>query len=221
MTEPPPSKRRKLSPTGCNWALKNSDVTVYHDLTWGVPLYDDTRVFEFLVLEAFQAGLNWLLILRKRRAFADAFHQYEINRVARMGEPDVKRLCANKAIVRNRLKIRAVINNAKIVLQMKRDGLGLADYFWRWVHYKPQIRQAEGRMLAKSELSDRIAADLKKRGFKFLGSIVIYSHLQATGIINDHDPKCPRYNHVQDLVRENPNKSSPHPVNQDITHTSA
>lgn len=189
---------------GCKWAQSSPDCINYHDVEWGTPLYDDSKMFEFLLLETFQAGLNWLLILRKRENFRESFHSFDVDAVAAMTEVDVARLVQNAGIIRHAGKIRAAIGNANAVVQMRDvEGVGLSDYFWKWVDYT-QIVNTSGAFLSRSELSDTIAKDLKKRGFKFIGSIVIYSHLQAVGIINDHHPTCPRFEQVKRLVQPNP-----------------
>lgn len=200
---PPPSKRRKKE-LRCEWCLSAPENTLYHDTEWGVPVYDDQKMFEFLLLETFQAGLSWLLILRKRAAFAAAFHNFDVHKVANMTAHDMARLSQDASIVRNKLKIKAAVTNAQAVIQMRQQGTNLAHYFWQWVHYKPVHNLANGIAVSKNALSDDISKDLKKRGFKFVGSTVIYAHLQATGIINDHVKTCPRYKHVQKLVRDKP-----------------
>eukprot|EP00178_Gracilaria_changii_P004225 TRINITY_DN16608_c0_g1_i1.p1 TRINITY_DN16608_c0_g1~~TRINITY_DN16608_c0_g1_i1.p1 ORF type:complete len:269 (-),score=34.12 TRINITY_DN16608_c0_g1_i1:1108-1914(-) len=199
-----PTSKRQKKDTRCEWCLSAPDYIQYHDEEWGVPLYDDKKVFEFLLLETFQAGLSWLTVLRKRVAFAKAFHDFDIDRIAAMTDKDVERLQQNASIIRHKLKIRAAIDNARAVITMREDGMGLAHYFWNWVDYVPQHNCKNGRSLSKNELSDKIAKDLKKRGFKFVGSTIIYAHLQATGVINDHHPNCPRYKEVQKLVKEKP-----------------
>lgn len=185
---------------GCNWAKSAADYVSYHDKEWGTPLYDDAKMFEFLILETFQAGLNWLLILRKREFFRGAFHDFDVDRVAQMTEDDVGQLVLNAAGIRHEGKIRAAIGNAKAVRHMRDvEGIGLCDYFWGWVDHKQLVNES-GEKRSRSGLSDRIAKDLKKRGFKFVGSTVVYSHLQAVGIINDHDRSCARFHEVQRMV---------------------
>lgn len=205
MTDPPAPKRQRRTGKPCSWAQLSPDLQKYHDDEWGTPTYDDSVVFEFLILETFQAGLNWLLILRKRENFRTAFHDFDVDRVAAMSEDDVKRLLEDKGIVRNRLKIRAAISNAQAVVRMRdEEQLGLAHYFWSWVDYVPQENFRLKSMLTKNELSDSISKDMKKRGFKFIGSTVIYSHLQATGIVNDHVSTCPRQKEIKSLLRKKP-----------------
>lgn len=196
-----PQKKRRKKDLRCSWCQSAPDYIKYHDEEWGVPVYDDQKAFEFLILETFQAGLNWLLILRKRQAFAAAFHDFDVDRIAQMTEKDVQRLMNDKGIVRNKLKIRAAISNAKAVIEMRESGEALADYFWKWVNYEPRCNFTEGAMVSKNQLSDDISKDLKKKGFKFVGSTVVYAHLQATGIVNDHIQTCPRFAQVKELVR--------------------
>ncbi|KAI0560350.1 Methyladenine glycosylase [Gracilaria domingensis] len=199
-----PSSKRRKKDTRCEWSLSAPDYIQYHDEEWGVPVYDDKKMFEFLLLETFQAGLSWLTILRKRDAFANAFHDFDVDRIATMTEEDVARLQQDASIIRNKLKIRAAISNAKAVIAMREEGIGFAHYFWDWVDYVPQRNCCSGNAVSKNELSDEIAKDLKKKGFKFVGSTIIYAHLQATGVINDHTPKCPRYKQVQKLLKKKP-----------------
>lgn len=189
---------------GCSWTGTASDYVKYHDEEWGTPLYDDRKMFEYLLLETFQAGLSWLLILRKRENFRSAFCNFDVDAVATLTEHDVDRLVTDAGIIRHRGKIRAAISNARAVVHMRDvEGVGLADYFWRWVDYQIRVRTSE-ELKSKDELSDAIAKDLKKRGFKFIGSTVIYSHLQAVGIINDHHPSCARHAQVQLLAKPKP-----------------
>ena len=154
-------------------------------------------MFEFLILETFQAGLSWLMVWRKRDAFAKVFHGYDLEKMASMTEEDVERLAQDARIIRNRAKLRGAIKNAQATIKMREEGLGLADYFWSWTEGKTVQRAPGAGVPAKTDLSDAISADLKKRGFSFVGSTVIYAHLQATGIVNDHDHACFRYSEVQ------------------------
>lgn len=207
-----PTKRQKKqvekkSEERCAFVTSHPEYLSYHDEEWGTPLYDDKKVFEFLILETFQAGLSWLLILRKRANFQAAFHNFDVDVIAKMNDTDVGRLMQDSGIVRNKLKIRAAISNAKAVIKMREDDIGLADYFWQWVDYEQQVNVSNGICVSKNELSDNIEKDLKKRGFKFVGSTVIYSHLQATGIINDHEARCGRLKECQQMVKKKRKKS--------------
>ncbi len=165
----------------------------YHDHEWGQPFHDDQRMFEFLLLETFQAGLSWITILRKRENFRAAFDQFDPYKVAMYNERKFESLLEDSGIIRNRLKIKAAITNAQLVVEMKeKEGIGLSDYFWNWVNGKPIVNHPKSMsdLPATSDLSDRISKDMKKRGFKFVGSTVIYAHLQATGIVEDHLVDC-------------------------------
>jgi DNA-3-methyladenine glycosylase I len=167
----------------------------YHDLEWGVPLHDDRKIFEFLVLEGMQAGLSWKLILDKRENFRRAFRGFDPEKVARFTARDVERLLGDAGIVRNRLKILAAINNARRFLEVRREFGTFDRYIWGFVGGKPLLSglRSFADMPARTPLSDAISADLKARGFKFVGSTIVYSHMQATGMVNDHLVTCFRY----------------------------
>jgi DNA-3-methyladenine glycosylase I len=170
----------------------------YHDTEWGTPLHDDRKLFEFLILEGFQAGLSWKLILDKRENFRRAFRGFDPEKVARFGARDVRRLLADAGIVRNRLKILGAINNARRFLEVRREFGSFDRYIWGFVGGRP-VRtglRTFAAMPARTPLSDAISADLKARGFKFVGSTVVYSHMQATGMVNDHLVSCFRYRQV-------------------------
>jgi DNA-3-methyladenine glycosylase I len=173
----------------------------YHDEEWGVPLHEDRKLFEFLVLEGAQAGLSWLTILRKREAYRHAFAEFDPEVVARYGAKEKQRLLADAGIVRNKLKIEAAISNAKAFLKVQEEFGTFDAYIWRFVEGKPiqNARKTIAEIPARTELSDTISKDLKHRGFKFVGSIVCYSHMQATGMVNDHLVKCWRYEAVRRL----------------------
>ena len=182
--------------TRCSWASGNdAAMQVYHDTEWGVPLHDDTRLFEFLVLEGAQAGLSWSTVLNKRDAYRRAFHGFDIARVARMTDAALEKLLLNPALIRNRMKIWSARNNAQATLRTIDEFGSLDAYFWSFVDGKP-IRngwRARGDVPARTELSDRLSKDLKKRGFNFVGSTIVYAHMQATGMVNDHVVDCFRY----------------------------
>lgn len=167
----------------------------YHDREWGTPLRDDRKLFEFLILEGFQAGLSWKLILDKRENFRRAFRGFDPEKVARFTARDVRRLLGDAGIVRNRLKVLGAINNAKRFLEVRREFGTFNRYIWRFVGGKPILSGLRSfkDMPARTALSDAVSADLKARGFKFVGSTVVYSHLQATGMVNDHLVTCFRY----------------------------
>lgn len=176
----------------CDWCGNDPLYMKYHDEEWGKLFEDDQLMFEFLLLETFQAGLSWITILRKRENFRVAFDQFDPEIIAKYDDRKVEQLMQDAGIIRNRQKINAAITNAKLVLEMKANGIGLAAYFWNWVDGKPIINHPKEikDVPATSTLSDAISKDLKKRGFKFVGSTVIYAHLQATGIVNDHLVDC-------------------------------
>jgi DNA-3-methyladenine glycosylase I len=170
-------------------------MAAYHDLEWGVPLHDDDKIFEFLVLEGMQAGLSWRTILHKRENFRRAFRGFDAARVARYGEKDISRLLADAGIIRNRLKILAAVNNARRFLEVQKEFGSFDRYIWGFVKGKPIRNRLRSfrHMPVKTPLSDKISQDLKARGFKFVGSTVVYAHMQATGLVNDHLVSCFRY----------------------------
>jgi len=180
---------------GCEWPTKDPLLLKYHDEEWGVPLHDDKKLFEFLVLEGFQAGLSWLTILRKRENFRRAFDGFDFHKIAKYDAGKINALLANAGIIRNRLKIQGTVANANAFLKV-RDEFGTFDkYIWGFVNHKPidsHIKTLK-QMPTKTDLSDEISADLKKRGFKFVGSTIVYSHMQATGMVNDHLIGCDRH----------------------------
>jgi DNA-3-methyladenine glycosylase I len=164
----------------------------YHDEEWGKPLHDDQKLFEFLILEGMQAGLSWLIVLRKREAFRQAYENFDVEKVAAFDQKKVDELMSNPGIIRNKLKIEASINNAKRFLEVAKEFGSFDKYIWSFVGGKPIVNHWEklSDLPAKTELSDKISNDLKKRGFKFVGSTVVYAHLQATGMVNDHLVSC-------------------------------
>jgi DNA-3-methyladenine glycosylase I len=171
----------------------------YHDREWGVPVRDDRKHYEFLVLEAAQAGLSWLTVLRKREGYRKAFAGFDPKKVARFGARDVVRLLRDPGIVRNRLKIRAAILNARLFLEVQKEFGSFDRYCWSFVGGKPKVnrRRSMREVPATSPESDAFSKDLKKRGFKFVGSTVIYAHMQAVGMVNDHSTDCFRYRQVR------------------------
>ncbi len=185
--------------TRCDWGTTNNLMMKYHDEEWGVPLHNDQRLFEFFVLEGFQAGLSWQTILNKRENFRRAFDKFNIEIVAGYDEKKIAELILDKSIIRNKLKIRAAVNNAQRFLEIQKEFSSFDKYIWGFVDYKPIVNSfsAMKELPAKTALSDKISSDLKKRGFKFIGSTIIYAHMQATGMVNDHLINCFRYNEVQ------------------------
>ncbi len=171
----------------------------YHDREWGTPLHDDRKLFEFLILEGMQAGLSWRLILDKRENFRRAFRDFDPHTVARFNARDVQRLLGDAGIIRNRLKILGAINNAQRFLEVQKEFGSFDRYIWAFVDGKPLCSRLRAfiDMPARTPLSDRISKDLKSRGFKFVGSTVVYSHMQATGMVNDHLITCFRYKELR------------------------
>jgi DNA-3-methyladenine glycosylase I len=180
----------------CPWPIEGDELYIkYHDEEWGVPVHDDRRIFEFLVLESFQSGLSWRTILYKRENFRKAFAGFDFRKVAKFGERDYRRLMGDAGIVRNRLKIQSAINNAKKFLEVRQEFGSFDKYIWGWVDGAPLIgrRKTMKDMPAKTEVAEALAKDLKKRGFRFLGPTVVYAHMQAAGMVNDHMVSCFRY----------------------------
>ena len=173
----------------CKWAESDPLLREYHDKEWGRPLRDSRAMWETLMLEGFQAGLSWLTILRKRDAFRKAFRDFDPAKVARFTEKDIDRLLANEGIIRSRAKIEATIAGARIFLAMEKDGAGFAKTMWAYVDGKPVVNTT-GKVPAKTPLSEAISADLKQRGFKFVGPVIVYAWMQAVGMVDDHAPGC-------------------------------
>lgn len=188
----------------CAWPNNNQLMVDYHDNEWGVPLHDDTKIFEFMVLDAFQAGLSWLTILKKRENFRKAFDNYDLIKIASYTEKDFNRLMNDAGIIRNRLKITATIENAKQYQKVQQEFGSFDAYIWQFTDGKTIINKWKTikDIPAKTELSDRISKDLLKRGFKFVGSTIIYAFLQAMGIVNDHTTDCYRYDELLNLHRK-------------------
>jgi DNA-3-methyladenine glycosylase I len=181
----------------CSWA-KNDLAIAYHDAEWGVPLHDDRALFEFLVLEGAQAGLSWDTILRKRENYRAAFDNFDPLKVARFSDKKVAGLLENEGIIRNRLKIASAVSNANAFLAVQKEFGSFDKYIWGFVDGKPIVNswKETGQVPAKTDVSDVISKDLKKRGFNFVGSTIMYAHMQATGMVNDHLVSCFRYKEV-------------------------
>ena len=180
----------------CWWAEGHPLLSDYHDREWGAPSHDDKVHFEFLILEAAQAGLSWLTVLKKREGYRKHFSGFDFNRVSKFGEAEVKRMLKDPGIIRNELKVRSAIANAKPFLEVRKEFGSFDQFLWNFVDGKPIVNavRSEKDLVPNSPLSDAISKDLKKRGFRFIGTTVIYSHLQAVGIINDHEISCFRRN---------------------------
>jgi DNA-3-methyladenine glycosylase I len=179
----------------CTWAGTDPRMTAYHDKEWGVPVHDEHRLFEFLVLEGAQAGLSWQTILNKRDAYREAFAGFDPARVARFDARRVERLLGNPAIVRNRLKIESTISNARAYLEVQREAGSFDRFVWSFVGAAPRInrRRSMRAVPARSAQSDALSAELKRRGFRFVGTTICYAFMQATGMVNDHLLHCFRY----------------------------
>jgi DNA-3-methyladenine glycosylase I len=188
----------KDSKNRCGWGVSDPLYLQYHDKEWGVPVHDDHRLFEMLVLEGAQAGLSWLTVLRKREAFRKAFDNFDPLKVSRYSQKRVGKLLQNSGIIRNRLKIEAAIKNAKAFLQVKKEFGSFNRYIWQFVNHEPiqnrRIRLED--IPAKTPESDAMSKDLKKRGFSFVGSTICYAFMQAVGMVNDHLVSCYRYKEV-------------------------
>jgi DNA-3-methyladenine glycosylase I len=185
----------------CLWALNSANEEHYHDHEWGVPVHDDRLLFEFLVLEGAQAGLSWSTILNKREGYRLAFDNFDVEKVARYGENKVKQLLANPEIVRNKLKITAAITNAQAFINIQEEFGSFDGYIWRFVDGRP-IQNSwhhHHELPASTNTSDLMSRDLKKRGLKFVGSVICYAHMQATGMVNDHTVDCFRHGQVKRL----------------------
>lgn len=189
-----------MEKTRCGWVGKEDIYVKYHDEEWGVPVRDDARQFEFLILETFQAGLSWITVLRKRENFREAFDDFDYKKIALYNEEKIQSLLENEGIIRNQLKVRATVTNAQAFMEIQKEFGSFTDYIWRFVDGKPinEKRKSIKEVPATNEISDRLSKDLKKRGFKFVGSTVVYAHLQATGLINDHTTDCFRHIEVKE-----------------------
>ncbi len=179
----------------CQWANQDPLYIEYHDREWGVPLYDDRKLFEFLMLEGAQAGLSWLTVLKKRGNYRKAFCGFDPEKVAQFGEKEIEKLLSDPGIIRNRLKIEAAVGNAKAFLETQEEFGSFAAYSWRFVEGKPIINRWDklDDIPAHTPESVAFSKDLKKRGFKFVGPTIIYAHMQAVGMVNDHMTYCFRY----------------------------
>ncbi|MBS1781656.1 MAG: DNA-3-methyladenine glycosylase I [Bacteroidetes bacterium] len=181
--------------SGCHWPGEDTLMLAYHDQEWGVPLHDDRKLFEFLVLDAFQAGLSWKTILHKRKNFEQAFAKFDPNKVAKFSMEKVETLMQNAGIIRNRLKITGTISNAQCFLDVQKEFGSFDQYIWQFVHHQPISNKWESgtQIPTKSPESDAMSKDLRMRGFKFVGSTICYAFMQAAGMINDHLIGCPRH----------------------------
>ncbi|MBA4744997.1 MAG: DNA-3-methyladenine glycosylase I [Muricauda sp.] len=182
----------------CGWCLGDPLYEAYHDTEWGVPVKDDATLFEFLILETFQAGLSWITVLRKRENFRKAFDHFDYKKIARYDQGKIDELLQDPGIIRNKLKVNATVSNANAFMEIQEEFGSFSKYIWGFVENKPIKNKLQNYKdaPATTSLSDTISKDLKKRGFKFVGSTVIYAHMQATGMVNDHEVNCFRYHEV-------------------------
>ncbi|MBS6764512.1 MAG: DNA-3-methyladenine glycosylase I [Clostridium sp.] len=183
-------KEHEVEKKRCFWVDLSSPVYIeYHDKEWGIPVYDDEKLYEMFLLETFQAGLSWITILKKREFFREAFDGFDVKKIAAYGTEKVEELMQNPQIIRNRGKITAAVHNAAIFMDIQKEYGSFSGYLWGFTDGKIIINQAD-TIPVKTELSDRISKDLKKRGMRYVGSVTIYSYLQAVGVVNDHDKNC-------------------------------
>ena len=182
----------------CNWTKASKICQKYHDTEWGIPVWDDKIQFEYLMLEVMQCGLNWNIVINKRETFRKCFDNFDYEKIAKYNENDIEQILASDNMIKARKKIEAIINNAKCFLKIREEFKSFCDYIWGYSNNSTILydKHNKGYIPTSNGLSDKIAKDLKKRGFKFLGSITVYSHLQAAGVINDHDKNCPRYDFI-------------------------
>ena len=187
----------------CGWCVGDPLYETYHDLEWGVPLKDDAGIFEFLTLETFQAGLSWITILRKRENFRKAFDNFHYRKIANYSEAKQAELMQDSGIIRNGAKIRASVTNAQAFLKVQEEFGSFSEYIWGFVNGRPVQNKWEDlkQVPATTATSEALSKDLKKRGFKFVGPTVVYAHMQATGMVNDHVTDCFRHQEVKDLVK--------------------
>lgn len=182
----------------CIWCLCNEKMIRYHDEEWGIPVYDDRKQFEYLMLEVMQCGLNWNMMIQKREIFRECFDNFDFDKIASYKESDVERIMKTEGMIRSERKIRAVISNAKCFQKIREEFGTFSNYLWNYSKGKTILYAGhqKGKIPAKNGLSDKISKDLKKRGFKYLGSVTVYSHLSSCGIINDHVENCFRYKDI-------------------------
>ncbi len=185
----------------CAWPNSNPLMIDYHDKEWGVPLHDERKIFEFIILDGMQAGLSWEIILKKRANMSKAFHNFEPKLVAKFTEKDVLRLLNDTGIIRNKLKINSAITNAQSFLKVQKEYDTFDKYIWQFVDYKPIVNKFRklSELPAKTALSDAMSKELQKRGFKFVGSTICYAFMQAAGMVNDHSVDCFRYNEINKM----------------------
>ena len=184
----------------CDWVFASEKDRFYHDHEWGIPVHDDRQMFEHLTLECLQCGLSWGLMMKKREIFRQCFESFEYDKIAAYGEDDIQRILNTEGMLRSERKVRAVINNAKCYQKIRAEFDSFCAYLWAYTGGITVLYDgyADGAISVSNDLSDKISRDLKKRGFKFVGAVTIYSHLQACGIINDHASDCPCYKRINE-----------------------
>lgn len=187
-----------MEKTRCHWPSNDPLMIEYHDTEWGIPLHDDAKLFEFMLLDAFQAGLSWKTVLHKREAFRKAFSHFNVSRIAQYDDKKIGELLTDSGIIRNRLKINASITNAQAFQNVQKEFGSFDRYIWQFVQYKPIINRAKNpsELYCQIPQSDAMSKDLQKRGFKFVGSTICYAFMQAAGMVNDHLVSCFRYNQL-------------------------
>lgn len=189
-------------PNRCDWCEDTFEQYIdYHDHEWGVPVHDDATHFEFLILESAQAGLSWSTILKKRQGYREAFANFDVKKVAHFNEDKIQQLISNPGIVRNELKIRSAVNNAQQFIKIQKEFGSFDEYIWQFVDGKPIQNNWEhiDQVPATTEISDQISKDLKQRGFKFVGPTILYAHMQAVGMVNDHVTSCFRHAEIRNM----------------------
>lgn len=184
----------------CRWPGEDPLYIKYHDEEWGVPVYDDKKLFEFLILEGAQAGLSWITILRRREGYRKAFANFDVKKVAKFDKKKMAALLKDEGIIRNRLKIAAAVKNAQAFIQVQKEFGSFSNYQWQFVGGKPILRKHKAGIPATTKESDAFSKDLKKRGFSFVGSTIMYAHMQAVGMVNDHLPTCFRHKECKKLA---------------------
>jgi DNA-3-methyladenine glycosylase I len=185
----------------CSWPGNDPLMIAYHDKEWGVPLHNDQKIFEFMVLDAFQAGLSWSIVLKKREGFRKAFDHFVVKKIARYNEEKIQELLKDESIIRNQLKIRATVNNAQRFLEVQKEFGTFDQYIWQFTGNKPIVNKWNqlSQLPSKSAESDAMSKDLLKRGFKFVGSTICYAFMQAAGMVNDHLVNCYRHKELKNL----------------------
>lgn len=199
-------KNRKKSIRRCLWCGHDPIYVKYHDSEWGVPVYDDKKLFEFLILEGAQAGLSWITILKRRTGYRKAFANFNVKKVAQFNKKRIEKIMKDPGVIRNRLKIESAVTNAKAFIQVQKEFGSFSNYQWQFVGGKPLVNKFRlgKKFIATSPESDAFSLDLKKRGFRFVGSTIMYAHMQAVGMVNDHVIECFRYKQIKSLYRKKP-----------------